>query len=344
MIDRMAFSPDGRAVILEETGFDLFVWDIGTKRWAKWLKNQPPNTPEYTALSETTFPKQYVWRGALVYFPPDIPNYPPAEPKHTGLRDTFRLDYDDRRSFSAVSASRTLTAYGQANNLVSVTDLRHKRTLFTTPPAQIAHYSSGIPSYTDTLCGLCFSPDAKLLATATIHNDVSSHLNSSQDAIPGPDLEITLRNARTGEIARRWTWKRYHEFSNDTLGMNSRSVTMEFSPDSKSLAIAGDTQLKLWDVGSGTLTHTLQNSGGVYPWTHQIMFFRKRPLVASSGWQGRIQIWDIRSNRLVQVFQAQPENYYGMEMALSPDERLIANSGRTNKGRATLQVWDVSNL
>ena len=345
VIDRMAFSPDGRSITLEDVGFDLSVWDVKKEQWTQQLTNKTPSTPEYASLSAARFPKQYVWNHEPVLFPPDIPGFPPLKPMHRALSNTFHLDDDDRQIFIAASPSRDLAAYAMGGGIVSVADLRHKRVLFTTPVSPIIQYDGGTPTYADSLCGLCFSADSALLATASVHNDVSDgHAGDSEDK-PGPTLTIALRNARTGAVIRQWSWERFHKLWSDTLGQNSRPVTMAFSPDSKCLAVAGDTQIKLWNTATGALLKTFQDDGdGVFPWTHRLVFFQKHPLMASSGWNGKLQIWNTQSGRLVQVFQAQPVSYYGLEVALSPDERLIANSGRTEHGTAMLQVWDISNL
>ncbi|BDI28817.1 hypothetical protein CCAX7_008680 [Capsulimonas corticalis] len=346
-IDRMAFSPDGHRIIAEDVGQSLSVWDIRKRQWALWLNKKRSQTPEYQSLAEPQFPKQYYGRYSGVYFPPDIPNFPPPKPIHKDTPDhLFSLSNDDFQTFSDLSASRKLIAYGYGNGILSVANIPRKRVLFATPSSHVESFPDGGGVYADTLCGLCFSPDEKLLATVSIHNDVSDYLSqrSSSDSIPGPDLQIALRDPHTGAVIRNWTWKHFRERWTDTVGGNTTPVTMTFSPDSRTLAIASETQVRLWNTATGISTRTLYDGNGTFKWTHRLVFFPHRPLLASSGWSGRLQIWNTQSGRLVQVFQAQPENYYGLEVAVSPDEKLIANSGRTEKGTAMLQIWDVSKL
>ena len=76
--------------------------------------------------------------------------------------------------------------------------------------------------HSDTVYGLCFSPDAKMLATGSA------------------DRTVSVWNPKTGRLQRRWA------------GFAGAVRGLAFSPDGTLLAAAApDPVLKLWDPRSG---------------------------------------------------------------------------------------------
>ncbi|MGE3230029.1 MAG: WD40 repeat domain-containing protein, partial [Hyphomicrobium sp.] len=110
----------------------------------------------------------------------------------------------------------------------------------------------------DLITALAFSPDGKLLASASI------------------DGNIRVWSTRSGRMRRLY-------------GHRGRVGSLSFSPDGKTLASSGaDGQLRLWDVQRGrTLRTIIGHQGGV----NAVSFAPDGAHLASAGEDGIVRIW-----------------------------------------------------
>ena len=322
-IDRMMFSADGHDVTVEDISASLSVWNIPKHRWTFWLEHGAESTDDHVPPSAPPFLYNHIVK--FPGFPPRIPKYPNDYPF-----DLKVADYSE--NIDITSPSGNLRAYLRADNMISVADTRHKRILFSTSPSKA---EPGGQEYLGGPCAIAFSPDEKILAVASIHTGDSDPHWSWR-----PQAQIILLNVQSGGIIQHWTWDKFQITPMGHLGGNLNRTALAFSPDGRHLAISDDAQISLWNVNSASFIRTMK-SDTPYGMTKQLIFFHKRPLIASSGWGDRVDIWNINSGKLVQSFYGPPSTDL---IALSPDENRLASTGQDSKGQAVLQLWDASHL
>ena len=322
-VEKVAFSADSRNIVTEDNTASLGVWDTASHRRTFWLEHGAESTDDHVPLVARPFLYDHIAK---------IPGFPPPPPKYPS-QFPFDLqvgNYDSNIDITAPSGS--LRAYLRADNLASVADTRHKRILFSTPPSTT---ETGGREYLDMPCAIAFSPDEKILAVASIHNDASDPHGSWR-----PQAQITLFNIQSGAIIQHWTWDKFQITPIGNLGFNLKTIALAFSPNGQHLAISDDAQISLWDINSASFIRSMK-SDAPYGMIKQLIFFHNRSLIASSGWGDRVDIWNINSGKLVQSFYGPPSTDL---IALSPDENRLASTGQDSKGQAVLQLWDVSHL
>ncbi|HWP31477.1 MAG TPA: hypothetical protein VNK96_07130 [Fimbriimonadales bacterium] len=115
------------------------------------------------------------------------------------------------------------------------------------------------------------------------------------------------------------------------LGVN----TIDYSPDGKLLATAGDDgTVKIWVARSGRLVRTIKASSGYY--VIRVEFSPDGTLIASSGDDKMIKIWKVSDGTLVRSWVADP--YLAYALSFSPDGTTIASGGTDAK----VKLWDVA--
>ena len=114
------------------------------------------------------------------------------------------------------------------------------------------------------------------------------------------------------------------------LRQPSETSSIAWHPDGKTLAAAcDDSRIYLWDVALGKQTHVLEGcrNKGI-----GIGFNHAGDLLASSGWEGVLRLWDSRTGE--QLFSTPVLS--GVRFSL--DDRLLAYDGRDGK----LGLWEVA--
>ncbi len=149
-----------------------------------------------------------------------------------------------------------------------------------------------------------FSPDGKLLATASGDNTVK------------------LWDASTGKEIK-------------TLTGHTNSVNgVSFSPDGKLLATAsGDNTVKLWDASTGKEIKTLT---GHTNWVNGVSFSPDGKLLATASGDNTVKLWDLSTGKVIKMLTEHTNSVNGV--SFSPDGKLLA----TTSGDNTVKLWDAS--
>ena len=140
--------------------------------------------------------------------------------------------------------------------------------------------------------GYEFHPDGRRLGLVVQRNGAWMAQVRSLDS-PRPEAEISLPAGLSGNL-RSMTW----------------------SPDGRRLALAcSDDQIHIWEIdGSRMLVLTGLHSGDL-----RIAFNHRGDLLASSGWEGVLRLWDPGTGRKLLSLSGG-----GQSVRFSPDDRYLS--------------------
>jgi WD40 repeat protein len=116
---------------------------------------------------------------------------------------------------------------------------------------------------------------------------------------------------------------------------------LTFSPDGETLVAASwDTDIRVWDVGSGALKHVIEE---VKLATFDLAYSPDGKYLATLDADSKIYLWDTRSWKLTRTFTVQPRAI--RPIAFSPDGTILVTWGvikRKSKVEPQLIVWDIA--
>ncbi len=133
---------------------------------------------------------------------------------------------------------------------------------------------------------VAFSPDGSRIATAT-----SSETNHDrQSATETGSMDVMLWSVRTGRLIQTLTGR---------VEGNLRTPHVEFSPNGQLLAATNSETINLWNLGSGTLIHTIKNEHG----SGLFRFTSSGTLLKGEGGCAfgslGINLWDVKTGELL---------------------------------------------
>ena len=160
----------------------------------------------------------------------------------------------------------------------------------------------GCGGHRNYLITLAFSPDGKILATA------------SMDGHP-----VKLWNVDTGK-------------KRATLRGHGRALHVaKFSPDGKMLASTGYAN-ELWEVATGGLRVSMQGRNGGYP---SLAFHPGGRLLASGSADDTVRLWDVGTGKTLRVLKGKGREI--CDLAFDPTGKMLA-AGHNGGG---LTLWSV---
>ena len=163
--------------------------------------------------------------------------------------------------------------------------------------------------HTGAVCSVAFGPEGQALSG-------------------GYDGTMRLWDLKTGKQAGVFT-------------ADKNVCKVAYSAKAKLAATSGWERICLWDLETGKEVRKL--SGGHTSFVTSVCFSQGGERLLSSGWDGRVVIWDVKSGEVLQTFRADNRKEADIDgsaaaccAAFSPDGKRVVSGGKGG-----VRVWDV---
>ncbi|WP_404789143.1 hypothetical protein [Altericista sp. CCNU0014] len=172
------------------------------------------------------------------------------------------------------------------------------------------------------MCGMAFSPNGQLLATASCHivklwqieERIAAGVSHSVGGLDGQSPQSA------GQLLNIWT---------DHTGWIRQ---LAFSPDGSLLATVGneDQTLRLWEIETGNCRHILTGHQGP---VLSCAFHPSQPVIVSGSGDQTLKFWDTIAGDCLQTWTGQ--NHHIWSIAFNPEGQILA----TGDGGGTIKLW-----
>jgi hypothetical protein len=199
--------------------------------------------------------------------------------------------------------------------------------------------------HTNTCYFVAFSPDSKLLASASVDRTIrlwdvatakevrsmQGHTNNVLRVAYSPDGK-TIASVSDDQTVRLWDAATGKEKFVMT-GHGGQVLAVNFSPDSRLVASGGsDGTVRLWAVSSGREIRRFTNPTPLQIAT--VCFSRDGRNVAAGMANGTVALIEVATGRERWPFRANPSHIYNV--TFSPDGKTLATGG----GDGMVRLWD----
>jgi len=196
--------------------------------------------------------------------------------------------------------------------------------------------------HTEAVTSVSFSPDAKILASASGDNTVKlwdiksgkeiktlkGHTEAVTSVSFSPNAK-TLASASGDNTVKLWDIKSGKEIKTLKGGV----ISVSFSPNTKTLASASlDNTVKIWDINTGKEIKTLKGHTDI---VHNVSFSPDSKTLASASLDNTVKLWDINTGKEIKTLKGHTS--YVWSVSFSSDGKTLASASGD-----MVKLWDIS--
>jgi WD40 repeat protein/serine/threonine protein kinase len=318
----LTFSPDGRRLASSE-GKTVKIWDAttGNAVWTSPEQRAPLSTIAFSPDGRS------VASGSA-----DLSGRVHAEVK---LWDAQTGEL--RRTLLAFSPDGQRLASGGMDHTIKLWDVATGRETLTLRGHQLP------------IRGVAFSPDGRQLASASLDRTVRVWDATPLEERPGEepltlpvnpdggvlDVAFHLDGERLATAADDIKlWNRHTGKKLFSLADSEGCECIAFSPDGQRLAGGKDGQVKVWDVRTGQILHSLD---GFTNHTSGLAFSRDSRYLVSAHYDATVRVWDMATGHREDRIRT-AHDWAILSLALSPDGTEVVTASIDEQ----VKVWDAA--